>query len=98
MQAEAEVTRRLAIEQSLGGIALYLVLEPDSRAILWAILEDVAKTVDARRVALVFLNDGDEYAAEIYELCSPKTEPLESISISNLMPFFVWFRKKMEDR
>ncbi len=97
LQAEAEVRQGLAMEQSLADISTRLVKETDPRAILPAILHDVAKMVDAKRVALVILEDGASQVGEIYEWCSPYTQPLESSFLSSLMPSLPWMRQQLED-
>jgi PAS domain S-box-containing protein len=97
LQAEAEVKQRLAVEQALADISTRLVKEADIRAILPAVLHDVAKMVDARRVALVFLEEGGSQVGDITEWYSPDTPPLESIFSSNPVPSFSWMRQQLED-
>lgn len=97
LQAEAEVKQRLAVEQALADISTRLVKEADLRDILPAVLHDVAKMVDARRVALVFLEEGGNQVGDFAEWRSPDTQPLEDIFSSNLMLSFSWMRQQLED-
>lgn len=97
MHAEAEVRQHLAVEQSLADISTRLVKAADFRAIFPDVLRDVATMVDARRVALIFLEDGQNQVSDIYEWCSEDTEPLESIFLSNHLPSFAWMRQRLRD-
>lgn len=98
LQAEAAVRKRLSVEQTLAEVSSRLVIEEDPRHMLPAVLHDVAKMVDARRVALVFLDDNGSRVGDIYEWCSPDTQPLESIFLSTLMPAFAWMRQQLEEK